>query len=349
MRKRVLILYTGGTFGMQPSPKNPRAPLGLPDLSPDSLKRRLLERVPEIEGLARCEVEVVFNRDSAHLGPDDWCELARRIQERGRKHDGVVVLHGTDTLSYTASALSFLLKPCSIPVVMTGAQRPLAAIRSDARRNLISAVEIAAHGPRPLVQQVTVLFDDHLYQGNRSRKRSASDFHAFESPKCPPLGVVGTSIRYMDAPKAQKRSSAKLKPRFSRRVATFHVTPAFPAGIVADRMLSELEGLVLVIFPSGTAPTQDPELKRLLREARARDIPVVAVTEGNSEPPGEERETTLYTAGQMLREEGAFFAGDMTVECAYIKTALILGQPDGALRFGKYWNENFAGEGTRAP
>ncbi len=348
MRKRVLILYTGGTFGMQPSPKNPRAPLGLPDLSPASLRRRLLERVPEIDGLARCEVEVAFNRDSAHLGPDDWCEMARRIQERGRKYDGVVILHGTDTLSYTASALSFLLRPCRVPVVMTGAQRPLAAVRSDARRNLISAVEIAAHAPRELVGQVTVFFDDHLYQGNRSRKRSASDFQGFESPKFPPLAVVGTSIRYKEGREGVRLSRLKLKPRFSRRVATLHVTPGFPAGLIADRLLPEVSGLVLVIFPSGTAPTQDPDLRRLLKEARVRDIPVVAVTEGTSQPPGEPRETTLYTAGQMLREEGAYFAGEMTVECAYIKTAWILGQPDGALHFDRYWRENFAGEGVQS-
>lgn len=332
---------------MQPSPKNPQAPLDLPDLSPDSLKRRILARVPEIEELARCEVEVAFNRDSAHLGPEDWVEMARRIQARAKSHDGVVVLHGTDTLSYTASALSFLLRPCPIPVVLTGAQRPLAGIRSDARRNLISAVEIAAHGPRPLVNQVSVFFNDHLYQGNRTRKRSASDFHAFESPKLPPLGVVGTSIRYLEAGKRPKLSRVALKPKFSRRVATLHVTPGFPAGVLAERLLPGVEGLVLVIFPSGTAPTNDPDLKRLLREAKSRDVPVVAVTEGSSEPPnGALKEMPRYSAGQLLRDEGVHFAGDMTVECASIKTSLILGQPDGALRFSKYWKENLAWEGS---
>ena len=330
---------------MQPSPKNPRAPLGLPDLSPQSLRKRLLERVPELEALASCEVEFAFNRDSAHLGPEDWVEMARRIEAHKSRYDGVVILHGTDTLAYSASALSFLLRPCKVPVILTGAQRPLAAIRSDARRNLISAVEIAAHGPRPLVNQVSVFFDDRLFQGNRARKRSASDFAAFESPKFPPLAVVGTSIRYLDTFEKPKLSKIRLKPRFSKRVAVMHVTPGFPAAVVAERLLPELSGLVLVIFQSGTAPTQDPGLKRLLREAKSRDIPVVAVTEGTSQPPGERRETPRYTAGQLLREEGALFAGDMTLECAYIKTSLILGQADGALRFERYWRENLAGEG----
>ncbi len=339
-----MILYTGGTFGME-SGATAQSPLRTPKLSPLALKRRLRERVPELAGLAVCDVDVVLNCDSAHMGPSEWLLLADRIRSKWRSYDGVVVLHGTDTMAYTACALSFLLKPCIKPVVLTGALRPLSALRTDARSNLISAVEIAARGQSRQVNQVTVFFDSHLYQGNRVRKRSASEFWAFESPRARTLAHVGTEIEYVDG-KVKRPSLPRLKPRFSEEVALLHVTPGFPAEQVAERLLPVLKGLVLVIFPSATAPTHQSSFIHLLRRAKRMGVPVALVTEGHSEESsGRRAHLGQYEAGQALLSEGGYWAGDMTPECAFVKMALILGQIDGRRHFAKYWASDIAGEG----
>ena len=336
---RVLILYTGGTFGMEPR-------LSLPELSVESLRGRLQARVPELAQLASCDIEIVLNRDSAHVGPDEWLLLARRVRENWKRYDGVVILHGTDTLAYSASALSFLLRPSLRPVVMTGAQRPLSALRTDARRNLISAVDIAAHGPREVVGQVSIFFDDVLLQGNRARKRSASEFAAFESPQAPPLAVVGTSIRYAQRPPASRRGPL-LKPVFNRHVGMLQVTPGFPAQAITKGLLPGLDGLVLIVFPSVTAPTHDEHFLGLLRAARRSDIPVVIATESATHAATTDRDTGpgSYPAGRQLVLEGCLWAGPMTKECAYVKTQLLLGQGGGAGAFARRWKHDYAGEG----
>lgn len=333
---RVLILYTGGTFGMDESP------LTLPRLSPSLLGKRLRDRVPELTTLASCDIDIALNRDSAHVGPDEWASFADRIRSRWRSYDGVVVLHGTDTLAYTASALSFLLRPCTKPVVITGAQRPLAAIRTDARRNLISAVEIAARGPRPEMNRVSVFFDDGLFAGNRVRKRSASEFAGFDSPKAEPLAHVGTEIAYSAAPPVKSRAP-QLLPNFSRKVALVHATPGFPARAYSGDFLETVDGLVLVVFPSVTAPTHDRDFLALLKRAKELGKPVIVVAEGSrrsnsrSKPAG-------YRAGLPLFELGCLPGGDLTPECAFVKASWILGQEDGAKRFASLWRQDFAEE-----
>jgi L-asparaginase len=346
MLARVLIIYTGGTFGMDLGGK--KGPLSVPRLSKALLEKRLRDRVPELAGLAHCDIEILLNRDSAHVGPDEWLLLADHIKSQWKKYDGIVVLHGTDTLAYTASALSFLLRPCLIPVVLTGAQRPLASVRTDARRNLISAVEIAASGREKRIQQVTVFFDDRLLQGNRVRKRSSTEFFAFDSPKCPPLARVGTSIHYSQEKLflKPKRSSLALKPVFSRRVALLHLTPGFPAEAVEKGLLPQVDGLVLVVFASGTATTHDSAFLRLLRAARKARKPVVGVTDdvNLNSPQSSGTVVPTYAAGAALLEEGCYWADQMTPESAFVKTCLILGQPAGAAQFEKYWRENLSGE-----
>lgn len=350
------------------SPKNESTALRVSRFGPAALKRRFLEHVPEIHALARCEVDILLNRDSAHIGPDEWIRMAAHIQSKWKDYDGIVLLHGTDTLAYTASALSFLLRPCKKPVVITGAQRPLASLRSDARRNLISAVEIAAYGPRPLCEQVMVFFDDALFQGNRVRKQSASDFSAFHSPKAPPLAWVGTSIRYNPeitlelahsiARKSASKTSAKLRPLFNRNIALLHVSPGMPSRAYREQLLPSLDGLVLITYPSGTAPTHEPEFLELLKAARVHHIPVVVVAEGTTAGSGALTHPSAYEAGRELLAQGCLWAGNMTPECAYVKMSWILGNIKGPIRedkdtligliahFESLWDTDFAAEGT---
>ncbi len=323
--------------------------LTIPKLSPEALRLRLLSRVPELADMARCQVEIVMNRDSAHVGPAEWVTLARYIRERWNRFDGMVVLHGTDTLAYTASALSFLLRPCRVPVVLTGAQRPLSAIRSDARRNLISAVEMAATVTQnKRLGQVAVFFNDLLFQGNRVRKRSAVDFSGFESPKAPVLARVGAQVHWDSRAFVAIGAAPRLEDSFSSRVAMLQVSPGMPSRILREKLLPELDGLVLVAFPSGTAPTHDPEFLALLAEARSKEIAVVVATEGVGVSGSE------YRAGKQMLELGALWSGAMTPECAYVKALWILGQSDLARgsgqkrlnRFKKLWERELAWEGV---
>lgn len=323
------------------------SPLSVPKLSKSLLEKRLRKRVPELNALADCDIEILLNRDSAHIGPDEWLLFSEIIQSRWAAYDGIVLLHGTDTLAYTASALSFLLRPCLKPVILTGAQKPLASIRTDARRNLISAVEIAANGPRPMVNQVSVFFDDRLLRGNQVRKRSASEFLAFDSPKSSPLARVGTDIHFeasMESTfKAFKgHSRIKLQPAFNRNVAFLHLSPGFPAKSFLQGLLPNIDGLVLVIFPSGTATTHDPDFIEFLRQARRQSIPVIAVTDDSGH--GAKPSLSSYAAGASLLNEGCLWAEQMTPECAFVKTTYILAQKDGAKRFEEFWSKNLAGE-----
>ncbi len=335
----VLVIYTGGTFGMQAVTKNPRTQetLGVAPMSADRLRENLFERVPEIRVLAHCEIDILFNRDSAHIGPDEWITLAKHIQSKWSRYDGIVILHGTDTLAYTASALSFLLRPCRKPIVLTGAQIPLSAYLSDARRNFISAIEIAAHGPRPLTQQVLVFFDDRLLQGNRTRKLSASSFGAFDSPYAEPVARVGTEIRYAELLRSSKKGKTlRLAPRFDSKVAFLQLVPGFPSSAFDESFLRRVRGLVLQGFPSGTAPTHDPDFLEFLTRARQARLPVILVSE--SDP-------AKYGAGRTLLEHGLTWAGRMTPECAYVKLALLLGQKDhGRREIQKLWKTSLAGE-----
>ncbi len=344
---KVLILYTGGTFGMDiHSNRNQRSvALAVPLLSPHLLKKRLLDRVPEIQSLARCDVDVILNRDSSHIGPPEWILFAETIRKKWKNYNGIVLLHGTDTMAYTASALSFLLRPCLVPIVITGAQRPLMALRTDARSNLISSVEIAARGPRHLVKQVTVFFRENLYQGNRVRKVSASDFSAFASPHVPPLAGVGTTIRYSEYLKVIPPSPIRLLPRFDRQVLFISVAPGFPSNALSHYLMPHIDGIVMVVYHSWTAPTHDPAFLKFLTQAKALQIPIVIVTQDSSQQPGTEGHRMNYAAGKVLQSEGCLSAEDMTPECAYVKTLLLLSQNQRNIKkFASLWKQNLAGE-----
>ncbi len=361
-KKKILILYTGGTLGMISQSEG--SPLQIPPLTRSELVQTLKTRVPELAEMAQIEVNVLMNRDSAHVGASEWIQMAKAIRNAEKRVDGVVVLHGTDTLAYSASALSFLLRPCRLPVILTGAQRPLAALRTDARRNLISAVQVACTGPRSLVNQVCVFFDDHLFQGNQVRKRSALDFDAFESPQAMPLALVGTEIEYLNASSDLKTprkgggvrtqqkgpgyKNFKMDSGFSKRVLMLHVTPHFCGPVLKKEVLKELDGLILVVFPSGTAPTADPEFVKLMDTAREIKIPVIVTTEGKTDLLATQSKRRMnpeaYAAGRELFRLGAIWARGLTPECAFVKAAWILAQKEGKKKFRQLWARSYAGE-----
>jgi L-asparaginase len=319
-RPKILVLYTGGTFGMDEN-------LKIPDLSASALKKRLLARVPEMARIADCTIRVVFNLDSCQMGLEHWLGLAREIRSRGEDYDGVVVLHGTDTLSYTAAALSMLLSPCSRPVVLTGAQKPLYSLRNDARSNLLTALEVAGNSPPELKNRVMVAFHDEVYLGSRVRKHSAFDFGAFESPRFPRLARVGSGIQY----EAAIRSLPKLRrkapwldsvpdplPDPLPRILKTEVTPEFPAGSFDEGWLRILDSILLTLYPSATAPTAHPGFMEFVNRAHQSGTRLLAITERSHAPIG----MGAYESGKALKKAGVKWCADLTPEAAYVKAML---------------------------
>ncbi len=325
--KRLLLLHTGGTLGM--SGKRPEA------LKPSSFLKTLKARIPELSKLAHLEFELFSNLDSCEMQPEMWSALAERLFERLVDFDGAVVTHGTDTLAETASALSFMLPNVGKPVVLTGAQRPLQEIRTDARLNLIDAVTSALHGPN----EVSVCFDSHLYRGNRVRKVSVSEFDAFDSPNCAPLGVLGVETHFEKG--LLTLGKRAVRPKIDPRVFLLRVFPGLEPSLPLA-MLPHLRGLVLEAYGAGNFPVKK-QLKRslepLLKAAEASGIPVLVVSQAHRNGV----DLTAYEAGAVALKWGAVSAGDMTVSCALVKLMHALGNTKGAV-LKSYLTRSICGE-----
>jgi L-asparaginase len=350
--KKILVIYTGGTFGMSEQ-------LEIPDLSERELKIRLERGAPEMKRVASCDVKIAFNTDSCQMGLFHWLKIASLIDQGAKRYDGAVVLHGTDTLAYTASALSFLLGKSPVPVVLTGAQKPLSALRNDARGNLLTALEVAAHPPRELKNRVMVAFHDELFLGSRVRKRSALRFGAFESPRFPILAKVGGLIQYRNSifhlPEIPSlRSGSRIgDPSGARGAAILklEVTPGFPGGIFAPALFDSLDGVLLTLFTSGTAPTEDPGFLKFLESARKAAVPVFAITEREDAPVN----LNAYAAGKKLIREGVLWCHDLTPEAAFVKAQILhrkmrilggAGKKEYLAWLRKNWSKNLSDESS---
>jgi L-asparaginase len=335
MKPKVKILYTGGTLGMSADTGG--------ELVPDEALADLLRWVPELNEVARIEVEMVSNIDSSLIEPDLWLVLARRIRETQDEGSarGLVILHGTDTLAFTASMLSFLLPDLQIPVVLTGSQKPLQIARTDARNNVIGAVESCVHGP----VEVMVFFRDYAFRGNRCTKVAISDFRAFDSPNFPPLGKAGIRWDWQTNrfwPGSRRPSIWPDLP--SEFPSTPWVIPWVP-GFELTVVNASLEGqwaIVIEAFGSGNMPLS-PETALCLRKFMERGG-IVAV---RSQVPGGGVDLELYAPGLELMKIGVVDAGDMTREALVTKLMALKAQGmDGnALRHAL--NRSMVGELSR--
>lgn len=326
--KRVLLIHTGGTLGMRG--RRPDA------LKPGAFLSTLRSRVPELFDLAHVELDLFSNVDSSELQPESWAALATRLHQRLPEFAGAVITHGTDTLAYTASALSFMLPGLDKPVVLTGAQRPLAEVRTDARLNLIDAVTSALQGPA----EVSVCFDSHLYRGNRVRKVSAGEYDAFDSPNCPPLGVLGVDARFEDGLRPKGRRS--LDPQLDPAVFLLKVFPGLDPKVVLP-MLPHVRGLVVEAHGSGNFPLKSGRsLLPVFQEAKKRNIPVVVVSQAHRNGV----DLSLYEAGQAALDLGALSGGDMTSSAAVVKLMHALAKHPTGPALRSYIARNIAGERT---
>jgi len=327
---KILLLHTGGTLGMEG---------GSPSvLKPASFFRTLRTRVPELFELAQIELELFSNVDSSEMQPELWSRLASHLHRRLPEFDGAVVTHGTDTLAYTASALSFMLPGLRKAVVLTGSQRPLGQIRSDARLNLVDAVESALRGPK----EVAVCFDSHLFRGNRTRKVKVAEYDAFESPNFPVLGVLGVQARF--EPGLKPRGKARLRERLDPRVFLLKVYPGLDPALPLQ-LLPHIQGLVVEAYGAGNFPV-DPSLGRSLRplfvQARERGIAVVVVSQAyrNGVDLG------LYESGAVAQAEGAISGGDMTPSAALVKLMQALAYEKDVSGVTRAFSHSVAGEIT---
>ncbi len=329
--KKILIIHTGGTFGM--SPADPAK-----TLRPGNLEAAIEKHLPALNSLARIDIRIPFNLDSSNIGPERWLEIHRIILENGADYDGFVLIHGTDTLVYTAAALSFTLSDFKRPVILTGSQRPLYAIRSDARSNLINAVELATM-PIP---EVAICFDNKLYRGNRTKKISIESYQGFESPNCPLLATIGLKIHLRPDNFFKKRIPVKLKPIFDTDLAIIHLFPGIKTKMYQDLLKEPIRSLIIAGFGSGNFPTYDNQWNNFIAECGALGK-LVCIT---SQSPHGRIDLNLYETGKQALDAGAVGLEDMTLEASIVKLMLLQGNYDDQQKLKSLLGVSIAGEVT---
>jgi L-asparaginase len=330
--KRVLILHTGGTLGMSGRRPTP--------LSPDTYTQEIVARVPELAALATVETRILCNLDSSDVGPDEWSALADEVAQARAAHDGIVIIHGTDTMAYTAAALSFALAGLDRPVILTGSQRPLGEIRSDARRNLVDAVDLATRD----IPEVGVCFDSRLLRGNRATKGDAWSYTAFASPNCAPLARLGLDVE-LGTHVRQPTVPFSVTAMFDARVAVCYVTPG-----MEPRMLERLgtdageggaRGIVLAAFGVGNVPMRVNSVAAAVKRLVDAGVTLLVCTQAHAGAV----DLSLYANGVALREAGALSGGDMGLEAAVAKLMHALARhPDDRDARARYLLANVAGE-----
>ncbi len=318
---KILIIYTGGTIGMiQDSKTGALQPFNF---------GRLNDEVPEINKF-KFEIDTIsFKKpiDSTNADIPFWLELASLIEENYFKYDGFVILHGTDTMAYTASALSFILKGLSKPVILTGSQVPIGMIRTDGKENLITAIEIAANkkGKVPVISEVAVYFENKLFRGNRTVKMNAEHFNAFASPNYPVLAKAGIFINYdYAALRPFQESNLELQKEFCDDILLIKLFPGLKKEVF-NAMISipNIKGIVLETFGSGNAPEFEWFVKGL-EDAINRGIIIVNITQCIEGFVAQGR----YSTSTELNRLGVVNGLDLTTEAAIVKLMMVLAKND---------------------
>jgi L-asparaginase len=318
----VLVIYTGGTLGMVYDNEGK-------SLVPFDFEQ-IIDKIPELTRFGFKLTVISFNQliDSANVSPAHWVALATLIEENYALYDGFVIIHGTDTMAYSASALSYLLEDLNKPVIFTGAQLPIGAVRTDARENLITALEMAAtkKDGRPIVTEVCILFNNLLLRGNRAKKVESAQFGAFESKNYPALAESGIKIVYnsLVIKPYQPFSKLKVYKKMDTRVAILKLYPGIGQEVMeAIFYLPNLQGVVMETYGSGNAPT-DKWFLESIKNAIDRGIIIYNVSQCNGGTVLQGR----YETSKTLPTLGVLSGGDITTEAAVTKLMFLLANRD---------------------
>lgn len=317
---KVLLIYTGGTIGMN---RNPRTGA----LEPFNFES-LLSNVPELQQVSTEIATFQFNPpiDSSDMSPERWVDLAHVITNNYNLYDGFVILHGTDTMAYTASALSYMLENLTKPVILTGSQLPIGQVRTDGKENVITSIEIASakyQDGKAMVPEVCIYFNGHLMRGNRTTKQSADNFNAFESFNYGHLADAGVNINYHTSRILMPDYSKSVQPRFmlDPSVIVFTVFPGIQEDLIRHVLMSpKLRSIVMRTYGSGNAP-QYPWLMKALKEATGKGKIIVNI----SQCMAGSVEMGRYDTGYQLKEAGVISGHDSTVESAVTKLMYLQG------------------------
>lgn len=335
MKKRICIIHTGGTIGMVRTVNGYAPKKGFMQEALSTIEELNAEEMPSYDYI---EYDPLL--DSSDVSVKEWVKIAKDIEARYDMYDGFVVLHGTDTMAYTASALSFMLDGLSKPVILTGSQIPLSEIRNDGRDNIITALLIAANYNIP---EVCLYFGSKLMRGNRATKVSADDLIAFHSPNYPFLAEVGVNIEVNNKLIRPAGDEFKVRTFDKRQIAVLKMFPGIQWEVFENIMTSHLKGFVIEALGAGNLPKSDYILESLLKKAKENNTIIVVCTQclKGSAVIGQ------YEASSLLSKAGAVSGYDMTVEAAVTKLDYLLCLYDDTEKVKKLMETNLRGELTK--